>query len=211
MNDLAILITGFDAALIETFRYWILSQFPSLHTVRTLLLQVSGQNRFTMKSLHEETGYLHIHLVFHPEDARASADILEAGPVPEHMLIVYHERLAGELSGGHRLFRSVPFLSREIPSVSFELCIDYLRGIIRDEGEREEEGSHSVRFTARENEVLDLFAQGMSVKEVAYELSISPYTVAAHQRSLYIKTDSHTLQQLTLFAALRRRGRCLTG
>ena len=63
----------------------------------------------------------------------------------------------------------------------------------------------SSSFTKREREVLELFARGMSVKEVAYSLQISKYTVATHQRNLYLKTNSHSLQQLTLFASMEYR------
>lgn len=129
--------------------------------------------------------------MFYPVDVRAFAQFFKDDTIPENLLIVYHERLAQNLQ-------------HEVPSVSFEQCIEYLRGILHMKSETHGTGE-SVRFTARESEVLDLFAQGMSVKEVAYELSISPYTVAAHQRSLYLKTESHTLQQLTLFAALRQK------
>lgn len=60
-------------------------------------------------------------------------------------------------------------------------------------------------LTKREREVLDLFAQGNSIKEVAYTLEISKYTVIAHQRSLYLKTGARNLSQLVLYAALNTK------
>jgi DNA-binding CsgD family transcriptional regulator len=56
-------------------------------------------------------------------------------------------------------------------------------------------------LTKREREVLDLLAQGHSIKEVAYTLQISKYTVITHQRSLYLKTGARNLSQLVLYAA----------
>lgn len=62
-------------------------------------------------------------------------------------------------------------------------------------------------LTKREREVLDLLAQGNSIKEVAYTLEISKHTVVAHQRSLYLKTGARNLSQLVLYAALNTRSR----
>lgn len=62
-------------------------------------------------------------------------------------------------------------------------------------------------LTKREREVLDLLAQGHSIKEVAYTLEISKYTVITHQRSLYLKTGARNLSQLVLYAALNTRSR----
>lgn|GEM_PF-818218 len=203
MNDQPILVTGFHSTLIETFRYWILSQFPHLHGVRTLLLKRGEPADVCNKHMYERSRVLHIHLVFYIEDVRATALLFNKNTLPETFLVVYHERLSPNL----RRSECTERLQREVPSVSFEKCIEYLHSMLHKSCEVH--GARgAVRFTARESEVLDLFAQGMSVKEVAYELSISPYTVAAHQRSLYLKTDSHTLQQLTLFAALRQKKMC---
>lgn len=200
MNDQPILITGFHSTLIETYRYWILSQFPHLHSVKTLLLKRWDTASFRSERTCERWPALHIHLMFYPEDVRDSAQFFNVDRFSENLLVVYHERLSQNVRSGE----CTAHQQCDIPSVSFEQSIEYLRGILHMKHEAPGTGQ-SVRFTARESEVLDLFAQGMSVKEVAYELSISPYTVAAHQRSLYLKTDSHTLQQLTLFAALRQK------
>ncbi len=184
MNTLEITITGFHSTLTETFRYWLHSHFPSLERVETICLDSDAMPQVG------ETGLL-IHLLFELEDVYRSSGILRLYG-EGRILAVYHDALK----------EKAPRLG--VPSVSFTYCIDYLKGILFSSEESDEE--KQVCFTPREGEILDLFARGMSVKEVAYELNISRYTVAAHQRNLYLKTDSHTLQQLTLFASLRGRG-----
>ncbi len=173
------LITGFHKPVIETFRYWLLSQFSPY-----VKIDCSIEGDYI-----EDRKGIHLHLLFEHEDIERSSDLLSRTSA-ENFLIIYHERLTAE----------VEFL--DLPCVSFLYCIDYLKGYLSSPSAASEK-EQCVYFTPRESEVLDLFAQGMSVKEVAYELKISKYTVAAHQRNLYLKTDSHSLQQLTLFASLR--------
>ncbi len=45
----------------------------------------------------------------------------------------------------------------------------------------------AVRFTRREQEILDLLARGMSNKEIARELGIGPMTVAMHLTAVFRK------------------------
>jgi DNA-binding NarL/FixJ family response regulator len=57
-------------------------------------------------------------------------------------------------------------------------------------------------FTKREQQVLELIAQGLSLKEISYRLKISIHTVVSYRRSLYLKTGARSLQQLVLYATL---------
>lgn len=57
-------------------------------------------------------------------------------------------------------------------------------------------------FTTREQQVLELIAQGLSLKEISYRLKISIHTVVSYRRSLYLKTGARSLQQLVLYATL---------
>lgn len=57
-------------------------------------------------------------------------------------------------------------------------------------------------FTKREKQVLELIAQGLSLKEISYRLKISIHTVVSYRRSLYLKTGARSLQQLVLYATL---------
>lgn len=55
-------------------------------------------------------------------------------------------------------------------------------------------------LTAREREVLQLVAEGLSSKEVAARLSVSERTVATHRRHLAEKLDIHSVAGLTKYA-----------
>jgi DNA-binding NarL/FixJ family response regulator len=56
----------------------------------------------------------------------------------------------------------------------------------------EADADHRPALSAREAELLQLFAKGYSYKETARILSISPLTVGNHVRSIYRKLDVHT-------------------
>lgn len=56
----------------------------------------------------------------------------------------------------------------------------------------EADADNRPALTARETELLQLFAKGYSYKETARLLSISPLTVGNHVRSIYRKLDVHT-------------------
>ena len=57
-------------------------------------------------------------------------------------------------------------------------------------------------LSAREHELLQLFAKGYSYKETARLLSISPLTVGNHVRSIYRKLDVHTRSE-AVYEAVR--------
>lgn len=54
-------------------------------------------------------------------------------------------------------------------------------------------------LSARELEILDLFAQGRSANWIADSLTISKNTVRSHLRAIYTKLDVHTRQELLDF------------
>lgn len=56
-------------------------------------------------------------------------------------------------------------------------------------------------LSARELEILDLFAQGRSANWIADNLTISKNTVRSHLRAIYTKLDVHTRQELLDFLA----------
>ena len=56
-------------------------------------------------------------------------------------------------------------------------------------------------LSARELEILDLFAQGRSANWIADSLTISKNTVRSHLRAIYTKLDVHTRQELLDFRA----------
>jgi two-component system response regulator DegU len=58
----------------------------------------------------------------------------------------------------------------------------------------------SVRMTQREQEVIDLIAQGRSNKEIARELNIAVHTVKSHLHNILDKLALHTRLELASFA-----------
>lgn len=56
-------------------------------------------------------------------------------------------------------------------------------------------------LSARELEILDLFAQGRSANWIAEHLTISKNTVRTHLRAIYSKLDVHSRQELLDFLA----------
>ena len=61
-------------------------------------------------------------------------------------------------------------------------------------------------LTARESEILDLIAQGLTSKQIARQLSISPYTVNTHRDNLRRKLGVHNGAQLAYCQATRSSG-----
>lgn len=51
-------------------------------------------------------------------------------------------------------------------------------------------------LTPRERELLGFFAQGYSVAYASEQLVLSPYTVRTHLRNIYVKTDTHSRDEL---------------
>ncbi len=56
-------------------------------------------------------------------------------------------------------------------------------------------------LTAREQEILRLLAEGMSAKEIAEKLCISPKTVENHRSNIMNKLDLHSTLELVRYAA----------
>lgn len=61
----------------------------------------------------------------------------------------------------------------------------------------------TVPLSAREESVLVYLAQGMSSREIAAALDLSPHTVANHRSRLMRKLGLHRVAQLSLYAASR--------
>lgn len=62
------------------------------------------------------------------------------------------------------------------------------------------EHADSVRLTAREREVIDLIAEGMSNKAIGRELHISIHTVKSHLRNIMEKLTLHSRLQIARYA-----------
>lgn len=66
----------------------------------------------------------------------------------------------------------------------------------------QEDVSTNGKLTDREKEVLKLLIQGMSNKEVAEKLAISPHTVITHRKNIIEKTGIRSLAGLAVYAIL---------
>lgn len=58
----------------------------------------------------------------------------------------------------------------------------------------------SVRMTKRERQVIDLISDGMTNKEIAQEIHLSPYTVKSHVHNILEKLAIHTRVQIANYA-----------
>ncbi len=74
--------------------------------------------------------------------------------------------------------------------------------VIQDFVERQEEQEVSVfsLLTARQREVLQLTAEGLSTKDIAAQLRISVKTVETHRQRIMAKLDVHSIAELTKYA-----------
>lgn len=81
------------------------------------------------------------------------------------------------------------------PKVSRILAEDYVR-VLKQKG-----GVDSYDLlTSREQEILQLLAEGRANKEVATALNISPYTVETHRKHILEKLNLHNPAELILYA-----------
>jgi two-component system response regulator NreC len=88
--------------------------------------------------------------------------------------------------------RGEAFLS---PTISRSVIQDYV-----EKTKLLEVGSRYDLLTNREREVLQLTAEGYSIKDIAAHLSISDKTVRTHRKNLVQKLDIHSTAELTLYA-----------
>lgn len=81
-----------------------------------------------------------------------------------------------------------------------------LLGLIREAVEGRSERSHndSHELSERECDVLILVAKGLTNKEIASTLNISPHTVISHRKNIVHKTGIRSVAGLTVFAVLNK-------
>ena len=75
---------------------------------------------------------------------------------------------------------------------------EVLQSLMSHPGESADSG---LGLTLREREVLQLLAEGKSLKEIAAVLGISPRTVEFHKNNISAKTGLHTTAELARYAA----------
>lgn len=111
----------------------------------------------------------------------------------------------GDVEQCSRAFRSgaIDFLTKPIDQVrlldgirrGIRLCIQQHK----QEAETQEVMQKLTRISPREREVLDLIADGMSSKEIAQRLSLSPRTVDVYRANLFDKLEVPSLADLVRF------------
>lgn len=80
------------------------------------------------------------------------------------------------------------------PALAGVMVQDYVRQPVGSQG-----GAFST-LTAREREVLQLLAEGKSIKETAAQLHVSISTIETHRRNLMDKLDIYSVAELTKYA-----------
>jgi two-component system, NarL family, response regulator NreC len=85
------------------------------------------------------------------------------------------------------------------PKVSHILAEDYVR-VLKQKGAVD---SYDL-LTSREREILQLLVEGRTNKEVATELTISPFTVETHRSHILQKLNLHNSAELILYAVRKR-------
>jgi two-component system response regulator NreC len=103
--------------------------------------------------------------------------------------------IEGLLSAVRAAYRGEVYLQ---PSASKALVADYLARAAKGEDRDRYDG-----LTDREREVLRLTAQGLTTREIAEELVLSPHTVQSHRERIMSKLDLHTKAALVRYAVNR--------
>ncbi|MEZ5356376.1 MAG: response regulator transcription factor [Bryobacteraceae bacterium] len=80
--------------------------------------------------------------------------------------------------------------------ITSSIAADVLQNVLSGEG-----GDAGTNLTVREREVLQLVAEGHSIKEAAAILKVSPRTVEFHKRNITDKTGLHSTAELARYAA----------
>ncbi len=60
-----------------------------------------------------------------------------------------------------------------------------------------------IKLSAREIAIIDLVVQAKTRKYIASELNLSIHTVDTHLRHIHLKTDTHSLPELVIWAMSR--------
>jgi DNA-binding NarL/FixJ family response regulator len=75
-----------------------------------------------------------------------------------------------------------------------------IAGVVIQEYVEMKKGAEREELTAKEREVLQLIAEGLSTKEIALKLSVSVPTIETHRQHIMAKLRLHTVAELTKYA-----------
>ena len=87
--------------------------------------------------------------------------------------------------------RGEPFYGEKIAPVVYQTLSQHIQNPTK---------AHQEALSSREIEIIRLFADGLSYKEVAAELSISPSTVESHRKNIQKKLGTKNLVELVRYA-----------
>lgn len=195
MNKKHLLVTASTHAMLETFRYWILSFLKNEVVLETFCFTESER-----MCSHWDHFDLSIALLFEAHEIEVARSALKELETLDYHLGTTMVVLSSALQKQARVL-DLQIFTRRVPLAT---CMQHIVSELRSENHlfvHEIETSFKA-FTQREKQVLELLAQGIGIKEIAHTLGISKYTVITYQRNLYLKTGARTLQQLALFAAM---------
>lgn len=91
-----------------------------------------------------------------------------------------------------------------ITLIDSHIAKDRFLSIVREKQRflRKNEATRQEELTARETEVLALLARGLTIKEIACELTISINTVLTHRKSISAKLGIRSVSGLSLYAMM---------
>ena len=127
-------------------------------------------------------------------DSTIIRDALRAGASAFVPKVAAFEELVAAL---HAVERGESYLS---PTVTGDLVESYIRagdGAANGNGPARDAGRP---LTDREREVLQLVAEGLAMKQIAVELSVSVKTIETHRRQIMDKLDLFSVAELTKYA-----------
>jgi len=121
-------------------------------------------------------------------DQRFVVEMLQAGASAYLLKDCVYDDLVKAI---HLVCEGKTYLSPEIASI---LVDDY-----RAQGQKNP-AAKSMTLTPREREVLQLFAEGHSTREIAEKLFLSVKTIEAHRAQIMRKLNTHSVAELTKYA-----------
>jgi RNA polymerase sigma factor (sigma-70 family) len=204
MNSKTRLLLADDHALVRKGLRLILSQEPTFEVVAEAS---HGREAVSMVRTHRPDVVVMDVAMPHVNGVTAVRNILEEEPQCRILMLSMHrdaayvrESLRAGAKGyllkdavDHELVAAVKALADGhaylSPAVSNTVLADYRQHV-----------SDATELTAREREVLQLLAEGLTAKEIAKRLDISAYTVDAHRSRLMRKLQISSIGELVRFA-----------
>lgn len=125
----------------------------------------------------------------------------EAGGMPTVMITGH-----GDVAACRRAFKAgaVDFLTKPIDEQvlleAVEAAFSALDQRTRAEAARAGRDALKAKLTQREREILDLVAEGLSTKEIARALDVSPRTVETHRANIAEKLGAGSVAEMVRFA-----------